>query len=190
MLSIRQNLAIGNPYVLFSQSRILYISCLLLVTWWIGVDTYTNCTSVHDLLLKVWLMGCDTCIHLYWLMGKGIAYGGLPFLGTSCPIPDVANIYLIWNALCMSYCLYNCPLPWDVSTHEPSFWKADWTSYHGPPLYHIYILHSDNQQECFRLLSNWFSLRSLGPWINHLPPVWWSNFRFMFLDDSWCVSLT
>ena len=27
----------------------------------------------------------------------------------------------------------------------------------------------DNQQECFRL-SNWLSLRRLGPWMNHLPP--------------------
>ena len=23
----------------------------------------------------------------------------------------------------------------------------------------------------------------------HLPPVWWSIFRFMFVNDSWCVSL-
>ena len=29
----------------------------------------------------------------------------------------------------------------------------------------------DNQQGCFRL-SNWFSLRRLGPWMNHLPPAW------------------
>ena len=36
--------------------------------------------------------------YLYWLMGKGIAYGGLPFPGTSCPAPGVANICPIWNA--------------------------------------------------------------------------------------------
>ena len=29
----------------------------------------------------------------------------------------------------------------------------------------------DNQQGCFRL-SNWFSMRRLGPWMNHLPPAW------------------
>ena len=46
----------------------------------------------------------------------------------------------------------------------------------------------DNHQECVRL-SNWFSLWCLGPLMNHLRPVWWSNFRFMFLHDSWCVSL-
>ena len=29
-------------------------------------------------------------------MGKGMDYGGLPFPGTSFPVPDVANIY-VWN---------------------------------------------------------------------------------------------
>ena len=41
-------------------------------------------------------------------------------------------------------------------------------------------------RECSRL-SNWFSLRCLGPWINSLE--WWSAPRFMFLNDSPCVSL-
>ena len=57
----------------------------------------------------------------------------------------------------------------------------------------LYIMSTyytkDIQQEWFRL-SNWFSLRCLGPWMYHLPPVWWSNFMFMFLNESWCVSLT
>ena len=35
--------------------------------------------------------------NLYWLMGKGMAYGGLPFTGTGCPVPDVVNIYFIRN---------------------------------------------------------------------------------------------
>ena len=57
-------------------------------------------------------------------------------------------------------------------------------------LYIIFTYYTqDNQQECFRL-SNWFSLWCLGLWMNHLPPVWWSNFRFMFLIKSWCVRLT
>ena len=30
----------------------------------------------------------------------------------------------------------------------------------------------------------------LGPWMNHLPPVWWTNYSFLFLNESWCVSLT
>ena len=28
-----------------------------------------------------------------------------------------------------------------------------------------------------------------GPWMNHLSPVWLSSFKFIFLSDSWCVSL-
>ena len=38
------------------------------------------------------------------LMGEGKACGGLPFLGTGCPVPDVGNIYLIWNDWYMGYC--------------------------------------------------------------------------------------
>ena len=54
-------------------------------------------------------------------------------------------------------------------------------------LYHIFIYQTnDNQQGCSRL-SNWFSLRCLGPWMNYLPPVWWSTFRFSFLNKCWCV---
>ena len=46
----------------------------------------------------------------------------------------------------------------------------------------------DNQQDCSRL-NNCFSLRCLGPWMTHLPPVWWSTFMFRFLNVSWCESL-
>ena len=28
-------------------------------------------------------------------MGEGIAYGGLPFLGTGCPVPDIDFDYFI-----------------------------------------------------------------------------------------------
>ena len=46
----------------------------------------------------------------------------------------------------------------------------------------------DNQQGCSRL-SNGFSLRCLRPWMNYLPPVWWSTFRFRFLIWNWYESL-
>ena len=36
----------------------------------------------------------------------------------------------------------------------------------------------------------WFSLRFSGPWMNHLPPIWWSNCMSLFLKKSWCASLT
>ena len=56
-----------------------------------------------------------------------------------------------------------------------SSWKTDWTNFHGPPLYRIYMLCSGWSAGVFQL-SNWFSLRCLGPWIGHLPPMYWSNF--------------
>ena len=34
-----------------------------------------------------------TCFYLYWLLGKGMAYGGLFFPGIACPVLDVVNIY-------------------------------------------------------------------------------------------------
>ena len=51
-------------------------------------------------------------------------------------------------------------------------------------LYIIFTYYTqDNQQECFRL-SNWFFLLCLWPQMNHLPPVWWSNFSF-FNVSKW-----
>ena len=44
---------------------------------------------------------------------------------------------------------------------------------------------TDNQQECSRL-SNWFSFRCLGPWMNHFLTEWWS---VLVLYISWWVSL-
>ena len=38
----------------------------------------------------------------------------------------------------------------------------------------------DNQQGCSRH-SNWFFLGCLGPWMNHLPPVWRSTLGLDFL---------
>ena len=56
-------------------------------------------------------------------------------------------------------------------------------------LYIRFTYHTkDNQRECSRLY-NWFSLRCLATWRNHLPPVWWSTFRFSFLNVNCCVSL-
>ena len=46
-------------------------------------------------------MVCANYIYLRWLMGKeGVAYTGLPFPGTGCPVS-------------MGYCFWNCPSPKD-----------------------------------------------------------------------------
>ena len=55
------------------------------------------------------------------LMGKGMAYGGLPFLDTGCPVPDayiyyVPNMINVWDTF-----FYIHPPPLDVYTHGQSF---------------------------------------------------------------------
>ena len=55
----------------------------------------------------------------------------------------------------------------------------------NPPMYYSHCY----QQECFRL--QWLiPIAVFGPWMNHLPPMWWSTFKFMFQNDSSCVSFT
>ena len=82
------------------------------VSYWWPLDWFGyshNSTLIYNLLLKVWLMGCATCMHLYSVMAKGMTYGGLPSTGPGCSVTGVANFYLIWNVWYMGYCFYNCP---------------------------------------------------------------------------------
>ena len=119
-------------------------------------------------------------------MGEGMACGGLPFLGTGCLIPDVDYLCL----LCIDFYVWDAV---SIFNHLPSMFfvhgfcflnnglnMLPWTSFT--------CYTKDNQQGCFRL-SNWFFLRRLGPWMNHLPPAWWSTFRLTFQNESWYVSL-
>ena len=60
--------------------------------------------------------------------------------------PALSGHWLSYTGCCqylfdMKCLMYGLP-PYDVSAHGLSFWKTDWTSYHGPPWYHIYILYS------------------------------------------------
>ena len=62
----------------------------------------------------------------------------------------------------------------DVSTPGHSLWILDWTYYLRTHLWHVKILYYDILQGSSRLC-NWFPLRRLVTWINHLPPVCWST---------------
>ena len=104
--------------------------------------------------------------------------------------------------------------PWVMSD-----WKSDWGSYVAPLVhtynctkhettlftdiifkrrggyYSMALLYigftyqtEDNQQGWFRLC-NWFFLPSLEPWMKHLPPVWGSLLGLYLQNNSWCVSL-
>ena len=134
-------------------------------------------------------MGCATCsICIDW-WGKTMAYDDLPFSDTVCPVPDVNNVYLIWRFNVWATVFTIVHLPRMFPPTDFLFRKRIVLVSMGF-LYSIFTHHTqDNQQECF-WLSNGFSIRCLVSWTDHLPPVWWSNFRFMFLNESWCVSLT
>ena len=81
-----------------------------------------------------------------------------------CPFRDWLSCtgccqYLL-NMKCLIYGLLflHVSTSWGCFFPRTFLLKPGWSSYHGPLLYHIYIL---NQQECFRL-SNWFSLWWFG----------------------------
>ena len=82
-------------------------------SWW-PLDWFGY---LHELYSDIWFTFkslIDGVCHLFnldWLIGKDMAYGGLPFPGTGCPVPDVGNIYLISKVKCMGYCFYNCSPP-------------------------------------------------------------------------------
>ena len=43
-----------------------------------------------------------------------------------------------------------------------------------------YMYYTKDNQPKYSRPSSWSSLWCLGPWMNHLPPVCWSTFRFRF----------
>ena len=71
-------------------------------------------------------------------MGEGMAFGGLPFPGTGCPIPDVDYLCLlcidlyVWDAVST----FN-HLPRMFLSTDFAFWITDWTCCHGPYLHAI-----------------------------------------------------
>ena len=105
-------------------------------------------------------------------MGEGMACGGLPFLGTGCPILDVDNLCL----LCIDFYVSDAV---SIFNHIPrmflstdfAFRITDWTCCHGPHLHAI-----------LRIIIRGVS--GLGPWIYHLPPAWYSTFWLTFQNES------
>ena len=77
------------------------------------------------------------------------------------------------------FCTY--PPPLDVSVHGLYLRKL--IGQVSSDLLYMRFTHciKDNQQGCS---SNWFPLVCLGPWMNHFPPVWWSNSCFIYIC-SW-----
>ena len=71
---------------------------------------------------------------------EGVAYGGLPFRGTGCPRTDIGDISYeligVWDTVFARIYLPSMFLSTDYLCE-----KTDWTSYHGPSLYRIYIIY-------------------------------------------------
>ena len=70
-----------------------------------------------------------------------MAYGGLPFSDTGCPVPDVyiyhvSDMINVWDTLSTVIHLHWMILPTDIL-----FGTTDWIMYDGPLLYQIYILY-------------------------------------------------
>ena len=154
------------------------------MTPWFVLDTYTNCILIYEILLKVSRTGCATSFTYIGWCEKGWPV-------VACPFRAMVVLYrmlpiFIW------YEMFN--ISTTVSTIvniTGMFSPTDFLFEKRIRLVFmdlLYIIFTYYTQG-FRL-NNWFSLGHLGSWINHLPLVWWSNYRFMFLNESWCVSLT
>ena len=78
------------------------------------------------------------------------------------------SLLVMYWLLCLGCCFYFNHIPRMFLSTDFAFLNnglnmLPWTSFT--------CYTKDNQQGCFRLC-NWFSLRRLGPWMNHLPPAW------------------
>ena len=132
------------------------------------------CTSVYiyiDIYNYVFgsLISDVTCDHLSADGGKGWPVVACPsralvvlnrmLITFACYVFD----FYVWDAVS----IFN-HLPRVIFVHGFCFSNnglnmLPWTSFT--------CYTKDNQQGCCKL-SNWFSLRRLGPWMNHLPPAW------------------
>ena len=142
---------------------------------------------IYYLLWRVWLMGCAICFNCIDWWDKG-------WHMVACPFCALVVLYrmlpmFIWYEMFNAWAIVSTIAHLECFRPRAFFVKKiiGLVSIDLPYIIFTYY-NQDNQQECFRL-SNWFSL-CLGPWMNHLPPIWWPNFRFMILNESWCVSLT
>ena len=103
--------------------------CFLLTTSSLAWTLMIVCTSVYIYI--------NTYIYIY-RMEEGMACGGLPFLCTGCPIPDVDNLCL----LCIDFYVWDAVsifnhLPRMFLSMDFAFRITDWTCYHGPHLHAI-----------------------------------------------------
>ena len=107
---------------------------------WIGLDTYTICALVYFQNSDWWGV---PLVFIYKEIFNWMEKGWSMVAG---PFPEMAVLYRMLS-ISISY---EMSYVWAmVSTFvylprffcPPTFGKMDWSSCHGPPLYHIYILN-------------------------------------------------
>ena len=117
---------------------------------WVSLDYYTNYTLIYYLLFKVWLMRCASCvIYIHW-WGKGWPMEAFPFRALVvlyCMLPPFTK-HEMSNVLDTVSTIAH--LPRLFSPMDFSFWKTDWTTFHGPPLYRIHIIYSGSSARGFQ----------------------------------------
>ena len=70
-----------------------------------------------------------------------MVYGGLPFLDTGCPVPDI-HIYYVPDMINVGDTVSTfIHLPCVFPPAYILFLTMDWIIQNGPPLYQIYILN-------------------------------------------------
>ena len=111
---------------------------------WIGLDTYTNCILICDLLLKSDWWGVPFVLSVLTDWGKG-------WLMVACPFRALVVLYWMLTIFTW-YEMFNLWVTVSIIVQlirmfphtDFLFWLDwfNWTSFHGSPLYHIYILCS------------------------------------------------
>ena len=116
-----------------------------------------------------------------------MAYGGLSFPCGHC-LSCTACLYFYASDMTNvsdtgSTLIY---LSWMFLPTVILFWTTYWITYNGPPLYQFYKINLGQSAGKFQLALQPF-FRRLRPWMNHLPPVWWSTFGSVFCKVTFGV---
>ena len=107
-----------------------------------------------------------------------MAYVGLPFPGTGCPVPDVVYDYLLWNNLCAGHSFCTCLSHGNVSVHGSSFRKNELNKI--PRATSLWYLHT-----ILRIIS-----KGVPDWAIDSPcGVWDRGWTTCFLCDGPILSL-
>ena len=119
---------------------------------WIGLDTYTNCIWMYDLLLKVWLKGCAACFICIDWWGKGWPMVACPFR----PLVVLDRCQYLLNMNFLMYGLLFLQLSTTIGCFRPrTFFEKRIELVSIDLLYFIFTFYAqDNQQKYLSLATD------------------------------------